>query len=703
MINKVSDFSNKSFSNYTGPDENFKKKNIIFGNNGTGKTSLLLGLQKEFLKDNSKTLENLRLFYDDYISGNLLLNPNDRNTIKGIRVTFGEENIKIEQNIKELNQKMIDDSAIEKIENSIAYLEKQTKEEISLIFKTKKGSLRIQPKSPNLSIYETIESYKKDFDEALKLETDKSIIEKTIGDDSIERKIEILNSLEKFELIEPKIIDYDKVKAIQEEKYDDIKIPSSEIIAWLEEGLPIHQEKSVCEFCGSNFNFEITKKKIDSYVSNKKYAAETEFKRIYDYMFSFKSKIEQNIKNKTNYIFNIPNLVTIIETLENKVNNLDVFLNHLKQNYENILNIITIDINDFKKEIMQIDSCVKNINTIIEDEIDKETKKSTKIGTLVKGAIHLAISNSTLIQKNINDIKENEERLKSSLEENKRIKIEIEELKKSISVTSGFMELVNQALNDINISIELDIIDDNYYLKSTLLERDMLSVDDISQGEKNLLALLFFYFELFEDENQKIAKEKIELVVLDDPISSMDHSNRFYVLEIVKSILKLENAQIFVLTHVWEDYCNLIYNKKGNNDYASYEIRKTNKSTIHKLTKRETLYKFMFKEIYELQLKTELTSDCDYYHIPNTIRRVYEEFLLFKFNRSLAEIRDVDIQNKFKITKDDDKRKLSALRNITNVLSHRSIKTNQDILTAAQYLMKLIKDNDIVHFNTMKE
>lgn len=43
MINKVNNLNEKSFKNYSGPDKEFKEKNIIFGYNGRQN----LHLQKE--------------------------------------------------------------------------------------------------------------------------------------------------------------------------------------------------------------------------------------------------------------------------------------------------------------------------------------------------------------------------------------------------------------------------------------------------------------------------------------------------------------------------------------------------------------------------------------------------------------------------------------------------------------------------------
>jgi len=68
-IEKLIDFSNKSFKNYTNSNDLlFREKNIIFGYNGKGKSTLCTGLKQEFLKNNSKSDGNLRFFNKEYIT-----------------------------------------------------------------------------------------------------------------------------------------------------------------------------------------------------------------------------------------------------------------------------------------------------------------------------------------------------------------------------------------------------------------------------------------------------------------------------------------------------------------------------------------------------------------------------------------------------------------------------------------------------------
>ena len=188
-----------------------------------------------------------------------------------------------------------------------------------------------------------------------------------------------------------------------------------------------------------------------------------------------------------------------------------------------------------------------------------------------------------------------------------------------------------------------------------------------------------------------------------------------YVLELIKKILELKNPQVFIFTHVWDDFCNLCYGKKDNKDRNSnetpfrfYEVKKNiNGSYLVKTRTNETPYMHDFKEIYEfsqLENADEL-DECEMYHYPNVMRKVLEEFMKFKVKNSsptLDNITNVKIAlcGNVNCSHQDDIQ-IPALLDICNILSHKTVRTPDQILKSAQYLMRKIKDSDISHFSAM--
>ena len=82
--------------------------------------------------------------------------------------------------------------------------------------------------------------------------------------------------------------------------------------------------------------------------------------------------------------------------------------------------------------------------------------------------------------------------------------------------------------------LEPDDEEKNFYIKHKDAKEDLISVDDISEGERNILALIYFLYSLL-DEKENI-KDEIELIIIDDPISSLDENNKFILLQFLTEL-----------------------------------------------------------------------------------------------------------------------------------------------------------------------
>lgn len=724
MITKLNNFTLKSFVGYTNPNDLlFRAKNILFGYNGKGKSAIAIGIKDEFLKDTTKKPENLRIFDRDYISNSLLLENSD-GKIKGVEASFGKGGVDIENKIKELEKLIIKEDEIGKLDTGIAKLRKEIRTEIDKIHDSRKGEANIQRKSKDESVERVIELYKKDFQDAKKIESDEEKLIKINGDNAIEKQIAQNENLRPINLSKIQTNLIEEVKVIFKEKFgEDISIPEYEVVQWIESGLNLHKEGDKCKFCEGKLDFSDVKSKITQYKENKRHKATEKLKQFREQLQSLLESIKAIEKESKTYTINIGNEIeqhfTAISAKKNTIETLIT-------SFQSKIDSIEIQENfDFKLLAETLKELEESISTILKtknEQLLELRKKLINLTTLVKGAIGLEILKSTTIKVKLQEVKDKEIDLKEKRDNNKKKQEEIKDLKQQKSLTKDFADFVSQILNDINISlkVELDTDNKNYIIKSTN-ENATLTIKDISEGEKNLLALLFFYYELFADNKQQSVKPEIELIIVDDPISSMDDSNKFYILELMKNLLELSNQQIFVLTHSWEDYCNLSYGRKAWEDktdkngveikskYATFEIRKSNgKSELIKSKNNDKPYKYLFKEIYKFSQKNEgqATTECEIFHYPNVIRRVFEEWYSFKIGEdlNLTSAQLGRLANDFKITNDKSKTELGVLLKVCNILSHsiNGSKNPQEIHQSAKYLMQIIKDNDPLHYERMK-
>lgn len=710
----VNNLTKKSFKNYTGPslNEEFKTKNIIFGYNGRGKSSLAYGIVDEFLKNTSKNSNNYRFFNRSYITENLLIKDSESSKLKGVIANFGKKNIDAEKEVEKRIADLIDTS---KLENDLQKLDKETRDEINKIHDNKKGKTSVQKKSADKSIDEIIDLYNKDITEARKIvKSDEELI-RTTGDNSYEEqkiKIDTLNISNVSSLNDEEIIE---INNIFNTVFDDINIPTSEIIEWLNQGLKIHSDGDKCKFCGNNIDLKEIEKNVNQYNSNKKQKATLKLTNFKTKLSQIKKQIELVDSSKENIIVNLGDEVkTSFEIVAGHQKEMDNYILIVQDKIDNIDKNLEFDTDKTKVIIASIQEEIGKIEQVKSTQVKSLQDRINKLSVLIKGAIGLEIDRSTFIKNNITLIKEKKTELSNAERQNEENYRKIESITKSKSNTSDFANHINSILSMIEVNLKLDVKDDNYIIKHST-SNEVLKVNEISEGEQNLLALLYFYYELFDDNEQNNFKNAIELIIIDDPISSVDDINKMYVLELIKKLCLLAQPQLFIFTHVWEDFCNICYGKKDKNEpnnstpFRFYEIKKDELGSRIVIAKtNESPYKHGFKEIYDFSQKTNCSdlSDCEIYHYPNIMRKILEEFLSFKIKNSsptqdnFNNIRNVLCNGSATRT---DELKIGTLLNVCNILSHKASRNPDEILKSAKYLMKKIEQIDKQHFDTMKQ
>lgn len=111
MIKEIMNINSKSFNNYSSNDK-FNKINIIFGTNGSGKTSLA-----RWLVEND--LSNSRVFNSEYVQKNILT----QDSLKGVKLTVGQTAVDIEKSVMSIKD------ANENIQNQVNEFERVLNEE----------------------------------------------------------------------------------------------------------------------------------------------------------------------------------------------------------------------------------------------------------------------------------------------------------------------------------------------------------------------------------------------------------------------------------------------------------------------------------------------------------------------------------------------------------------------------------------------
>lgn len=176
------------------------------------------------------------------------------------------------------------------------------------------------------------------------------------------------------------------------------------------------------------------------------------------------------------------------------------------------------------------------------------------------------------------------------------IKTQLKTLRGKTVETDTAKDSINLMLRDSGMrgfSIEPKAGVDNVY---EVRRPDGTIADNLSEGEKNFIAFLYFYH-LVHGSDSADGETREKIVVIDDPVSSMDSGSLFIVSTLVRQMIEIcrNNAdnrnrtaegnfikQIFILTHNAYFHREVSYSYVAKYDYASfYLIRKIGtKSTI---------------------------------------------------------------------------------------------------------------------------
>jgi wobble nucleotide-excising tRNase len=220
----------------------------------------------------------------------------------------------------------------------------------------------------------------------------------------------------------------------------------------------------------------------------------------------------------------------------------------------------------------------------------------------------------------------------------------------------------------------------------------------LSEGEKTAIAFLYFVVQLGDHEFD--VSEGI--VVIDDPVSSLDSSAIYQAFACLKNAVK-DAKQVFLLTHNFEFLKLLLDWLKQTKKAASYYMivcAETEADRVANITPLDqmlidhpTEYHFLFKTLYTFKSDGRIAT-C--YHIPNIARKLLETFLEFHSPSVESPYKKLEA-----VTFDENKK--TAIYKFTNDLSHRTGKGFDPAIVAesqknVQFLLEMIESLAPAHY-----
>jgi len=159
---------------------------------------------------------------------------------------------------------------------------------------------------------------------------------------------------------------------------------------------------------------------------------------------------------------------------------------------------------------------------------------------------------------------------------------------------------------------------------------------DLSEGERNFLALAYFLIVINTKEDDKKLSED-GIVVIDDPVSSLDSDSLFHIYSILLGEIETNpSRQYFILSHNLDFFGHLLrrFKQRDCEELDNfYQIKLDSSGSCiskldDKLSSYNSDYRYTISKLNELK---ECDNINDQIFVANLLRRALETFLHFKY------------------------------------------------------------------------
>ncbi len=733
------------FENYTASAEMpaFKRYNVIYGDNGSGKTtlsrlfgSLEAGSHPDYpgldyvietatgdLNHGQKSVEKIRVFNSDYVAANI---GQFDGPIPHILIV-GEENKLVAAELKsEITTLDGRRARVQQLSNSISKLEADVGKLFSQIAKTigeaTSGAILRNYRKPEAEAAFARLGAAKLLDEASltvhratvkqeQLEHVAQIIEPPfdLGDVKISVLEFCANLTARANLLGQRTAQSAAIERLAENR---------DIAEWVELGVPIHRSHTAgtCEFClqplpegrmqalSDYFSEEdqILKDDIDA---ERKLVAGIR-QSIAGFTFPNRAALYQELRSE--YDAALQDQEAAVAELQSGLSEIDKFLfEKLSRRAVTYADHVTIDA-----------SMLNAVHKKIQDILGRHNSKTSDFSKAKQlAADAIAQHYLSTIKEQVDEISENKVKFQAELDllkDGGEALVDtrsIEALTQSILEKQAKVSNAHAGGNDLTDLLKQFLGRTDIRFESTPEGYSVLRrgkpAKRLSEGEKTAVAFLYFLVQL-RDQNFDLQNG---IVVIDDPISSLDSSSIYQAFSFLKNNTQAAK-QLVILTHNFE-FLKLLLNwltklptgaLKKDCSFLMVQCRETMAGRSAELQKLDQLlfehpseYHYLFKILHTFESDGTIQG-C--YHVPNVARKVLETFLEFyaPSNKNLYQkLDEVDF----------DPLKKTAINKFANDLSHFTGKSFDPAIVGETqknvgYLLEMIKAVSPTHYDGMK-
>lgn len=668
ILKKITKLKNLGvYADFSWPSDlaELKKYNVIYGWNGTGKTTLskLLGAlatgsHPEFpaleytVQDSGDGSHSqgsgfstpIRVFNAEFIANNVDF---EKQSSKTITVILGEENKEALEAIA-ADEKKLDEVNADITQKTTEKSGKESSRSQSFtdIARTiSQGTQGAIVRNYNKTNAET--AFKAMTGKELLSKEELTTMSKSVAQNPMDSQAEL--SLEDTaDKLASVIADAKKLlsETVEAKVIERLK-ENADISEWVEAGLALHEhhKNKLCEFCGQPLtadriaeltaHFNEADAKLKANVDTLVLALQHIYARISALQPTDKMNFYQELRDDY-----AAKTVVVTDKRDLALASITEFGELVKSKKSHTTEVLSVagepNLDDLASAVVAVNGIIVSHNQKTDNFTEQRKADSQKLERHYLSTIH---DDVTRLDGEIKVLGDALQELKGGVEGDEanigKVKLEarIAESKARISSSHKACKMLGDSLetflghNEITFSANAD--DTGYQI----LRRGH-PAKSLSEGECTAIAFVFFVTQLKDDSFDTTNG----IIVVDDPVSSLDANSQFQAFSFLKNATS-EASQLILFTHNF-DFLKLVLGwvKNSRKPFSLYMVKNKNSTTdgsrsayLSKLDatleKFESEYHYLFDVVYKYKDNGEIESA---YKMPNIARKLLDSFLLFQ-------------------------------------------------------------------------
>lgn len=710
-----------------------KHINFLFGLNGSGKTTISRFLRKPehplysqcSIEWNSTPLK-CEVYNRDYVNDNF-----SESSIPGI-FTLGEENIEIQNQIEELTEKIKTlseqrTSAYNRLNGTDEIVGLKAKmQTLGITYSEKFWAIKQQLDKEHSPLQRAIEGFrgsKENFKRKIISEyqtNDAELLEKAELEQlciqlfsSNKEKVGLL-SVPSFE----KLISYGENELLQKVIVGKNDVAIAGLIkklgsdGWFRQGaLYLEKSDGLCPFCQRSLDQEFLNQ-VEEYFDETYLSALNEIGKLCDEYTLVADDLVKHLTTmteKSSDFLKTDELKIAVLKLQSVVENNKKKLTGKKTAPNTIVQLEPV--HTIAEKITQLFIEANGAIVAYNERIDhiKEEKEvlTSKVWRyiihILCNDIEFYLKEKAELSQEIETTQMNIQALVKEIEDENRKRCALEQRLTSVVPTANGINDLLQNYGVTGFSLQVNDSENSYRF---VRANGDPAYESLSEGERNFVTFLYFMYSLKGNRDESGYNDD-KVVVIDDPVSSLDNDVLFIVSSLLRDLFKDIYAevgtikQLFILSHNIYFYKEVSYKqgiaKKKTGYWMITKSNSVSKITDYDENPVSSTYEMLWDEVKAASLAP---AECNTSSLANTMRRIIEHYFHF--------LGGIDLSQFHLAFPDGERQVFKSLISWANAGSHSAFddySATPHIYTTERYLevfRELFeKTNHIAHYNMM--